>query len=47
MRKILIIGPSVSRSKGGMSTVIGEIIEDNELKYKETRKKSNITYSWC
>lgn len=34
MRKILIIGPSVSRSKGGMSTVIGEIIEDNELKNK-------------
>ena len=32
MRKILIIGPSASRSKGGMSTVIGEIIEDNELK---------------
>lgn len=32
MKKILIIGPSASKSKGGMSTVIGEILEDNELK---------------
>ena len=34
MEKILIVGPSSTRSKGGMSTVIGEILEDNELKNK-------------
>jgi len=34
MEKILIVGPSSTKSKGGMSTVIGEILEDNELKNK-------------
>lgn len=34
MEKILIAGPSSTKSKGGMSTVIGEILEDNELKNK-------------
>ena len=34
MERILIVGPSSTKSKGGMSTVIGEILEDNELKNK-------------
>lgn len=34
LEKILIVGPSSTKSKGGMSTVIGEILEDNELKNK-------------
>lgn len=34
MEKLLIVGPSSTKSKGGMSTVIGEILEDNELKNK-------------
>ena len=34
MEKILIVGPSSTKSKGVMSTVIGEILEDNELKNK-------------
>ena len=47
--KILVIGPSPVRSKGGMATVIEEIVKDKKLKkefeidvYESYKKKKKL-----